>query len=349
MVEPITIMAGIAAAGTIAQLINSERGRRMARSERRRLEQLAQKLESPQFDTTELTVPELKLLEEYTPEVADLIYEVEPKLLEGQSQRAQLGKRAQETALSRLESIAGGQDELGDLAIIKAINDAVEASGRQREGLLANLARQGVSPSSSAYSQLQFQQQGASQKNMFDAALDAAIAERSRRDQAIGRSADLGGTILGSEMDLERYNTGLINRINERNTQARRQYLANRANAMNEAQRYNLAQRQKLYETNLMNQFEQKSKARDLRNKQAEADYRAQVQRISGAQSKQPLITEEIQGQNQAIQGMGNAALLYAMLNKQQQPTQPAQQEAPSLGYDGYPNYIEPTEEMPWG
>jgi len=63
MAAPVIAMVGIAAASTLVQFINSERGRRLAKEERKRLEKLINKLEAPQFDTQQLTPPELKVLE----------------------------------------------------------------------------------------------------------------------------------------------------------------------------------------------------------------------------------------------------------------------------------------------
>jgi len=326
--------------------INSERGRRLGQGRSvKRLEKLINKLEAPQFDTQQLTPPELKVLETYTPEVADLIYEADPELITADSERAIEGKQAQDAALSRFQAIARGDDPLGDVEIVKAINDAIEASGSQRNAILADMARQGISPSSSAYGQLQFQNAGQSQKNMFDASLNAAIAERQRRAQATGESANLGGKILGFETDLERMNDQIINQINQRNTQARRQYLTNRANTLNEAQRYNIGERQRISEANLNNIFRSQQAAQDLRNKQIQANYAADRDRLRMlvGNNRFPEITESTQGRNQAIQGLSNAAMIGAMLSAKQPQ---AQQEAPQFGGgSSEPQYMMPSNE----
>lgn len=346
MVAPVMAMVGIAAASSIAQFINSERGRRLALSERKRLEKLINKLEAPEFDTTELTPPELKDLEVYVPEVAEMVYEADPELITADSDRAIAGKAAQEAALSRFEAIASGQDPLGDLAVVKAINDAIESSGAQRDAILADMSRQGISPSSSAYRMLQFQQAGQSQKNMFNAALNAAVADRTRRDRAIGEGERIGSNMLRSEIDLERMNDQIINAINQRNTQARRQYLANRANALNQAQRENQAERQRIYETNASNRFAAQQRGQDLRNKQTQANYAAERDRLAMLTGNARFgdIAEETQGRNRAIQGISDAAMLGAILSAKQ-PT--ATQQAPQLDDEGFPNYITPTEELP--
>lgn len=346
MVAPIVALGAISAASTLAQFINSERGRALAREERARLENLISKLESPQFDTQMLTPPELKVLEVYTPEVAQLIYEEDPELVTADSARAMRGKAAQEATLSRLEAIASGQDPLGDAELVRAINRAVEESGSQRDAILADMARQGISPSSSAYGLMQSQVAGQSQKNMFDASLNAAIAERQRRQQAMGESANLGGRMLQSEIDLERMNDNIINAINQRNTQARRNYLTNRANTLNEAQLMNQKNRQRVYEANAMNVFNEQKRAQELRNKQVQADYNTQRDKLNAfvGNTRMPEITEETQGRNQAIQGLGNAAMIATLLASQNQAPTP---QTNSVDSQGYPNYIRPTEEIP--
>lgn len=342
MAAPVIAMVGIAAASTIAQFINSERGRALARDERKRLEKLINKLEAPQFDVTELTPPELKDLETYTPEVAEMVYEVAPELVTADSDRAIAGKAAQEAALSRFEAIASGQDPFGDLAVVKAINDAIESSGAQRDAILADMARQGVSPSSSAYGQLQFLQAGQSQKNMFDTALNAAIAERARRDRATSESERIGSDMLRSEIDLERMNDQIINQLNQRNTQARRQYLANRANTLNEAQLTNQRERQRIAEANALAKFQEQQRGQDLRNRQVEVNYRTEFDKLGlqTGNARFPEISERVQGQNQAIQGLSNAAMIGALLSAKQ----PTKQESPDFGGVGSsePQYMTP-------
>lgn len=350
MVAPIIAMTAIGAASTLAQVYNSERGRRMTASERRRLEKLIQKLESPQFDTNQLNPPELKILEQYTPEVAQLVYEDNPKLVSASSQRAIQGKAAQDAALAQLQSVAAGRDMLGDVGIIKAINDAIEASGSQRQAILADMARQGVSPSSSAYGLMQSQAASESQKNMFNAALNAALAERTRRESAASKSADLGRSILGFETELERMNTDAINAANRRNTAARRQYLTNRANTLNAAQQYNIKERQRISEENARNLYNAQLRAQDLRNKQIEAQYRTERDKLGlmTGNARFADIAETTQGRNQAIQGLSNAAIIGAMLAGKQSSQLPEQQ-VNQIDQQGYPSYITPTEEIPLG
>lgn len=312
-------MVAIAGASALIQYINSEEGRRLQKEERQRLETLIDKLQSPRFDTAMLSPPELRVLETYTPEVAEMVYEASPELTLGDSDRAQDGKAAEDSALNRFQEIVSGRDPNADVAVIKALNDAIEASGRNRDTVLRDMARQGINPSSSEYAQLQFGAANNSQKNMFDTSLNAALAGQARRDRALGDSANLGGKIAGYETDLERLNDSTVNQLNQRNTQARRQYLTNRANVFNQAQQKNIDQRQNIYETNANSLFEAQKRRQDASNKQTEANYRTETDKIQfkTGNSRMGDIASASQDRNQAIQGVSNAALMATLLASQ--------------------------------
>jgi len=329
------VLVGIAAAGALANYISSEKGRRMQTDERNRLEALIDKLQSPNFDTSMIEPPDLRILETYTPEIAPMVYENAPELVTADSQRAIQGKSAQDAALAQFQSMGRGEDPLSDMMIVKALNDAIENSGAQQDAILKNMARQGISPGSSAYGQLQFQTAGQSQKNMFDSALQAAIAGQQRRQQAIGQSAQLGGNILGFETDLEKLNDSTINDLNRRNTEARRGFLTNRANTLNSAQKFNQGERQRIYETTAMNTYGAQQRAQDLRNKQVAANYDTETNKLSfkTGHSRFGDIAGATQDRSNMIQGVTDAALLASVLagqssQKTHQSGQQAQQQS---------------------
>ena len=274
-------MVAAAAVGGIAQYLASADSRKLQAKERQRLEELIDKLESPDFDTSSISIPDIKLMETYVPEVASMVYEQAPELVSADSERALEGKAAQDAALAQFQNMARGDDPLSDLTMVKALEDAIEASGSQQDSIMRNMARQGISPGSSAYGQMQFQTAGQTQKNMFDAALQAAIAGQQRRQQAIGQSAQLGGNILGFETDLERMNDSTINELNRRNTEARRGFLTNRANTLNQAQRINQGESQRIAELNANNMYRERIRSQDLRNKQVSANNQTDTDRLS--------------------------------------------------------------------
>lgn len=319
--EPMTIaaisMVGIAGAGAIMNYLNSEEGRKIARSERAKLEALVNKLQAPQFDVSTLSPPELKVLETYTPQVADMVYETEPELVTV-SDRARMGQRAQDSALARLQSISQGTAPGANLEVIAALDRAMQMGGSQRDAILADMGRQGLTPSSSAYANLQYGAANQSQKNMFMTSLQAAIADRARRDQATTQSADLGGNINRFEVDLERLNDDIVNQVNRRNTEARRNYLANRAEEMNRAAMYNMDKRQKYNDQNLNNLYQAQVQGRDLRNKQVQANYdteRDKVGMLAGVSNSRVADGyATAQDRSNLISGLANAGMTGAMM-----------------------------------
>lgn len=317
--EPITIaaMVGMSAAGAIINYLNSEEARKIAKSERAKLEALVNKLQSPQFETSTLTPPELKVLETYTPQVAEMVYEVAPELVTV-SDRARMGQRAQDAALARLQSISQGTAPGANLEVIAALDNAMQRGGAQRDAILADMGRQGLTPSSSAYSNLQYGAANQSQKNMFMTSLQAAIADRARRDQATTQSADLGGNINRFEIDLERLNDDIVNQVNRRNTEARRNYLANRADEMNRASMYNMGMRQKYSDQNLNNLYQAQVQGRDLRNKQVQANYDTERDKLSAlagiSTNRVGDAYRNAQDTSNLISGLTNAGMTGAMM-----------------------------------
>lgn len=317
MALPIIAMGAIAAGGALLNYLNSERSRKLVSEQRNRVEELIGKLQSPQFDTSMLTPPELKILETFTPQFAEMVYEADPKLIQ-LSDRAQMGQKAQDAALARFQNIASGQSPDANLEVIAALDQAAQRSGSQRDAILADMARQGVSPSSSAYGTLQFGAAAQGQKNMFLASLQAALADRARRDEATSQSATLGGNVARFEMDLERLNNDIINQVNQRNTQARRQYLQDQARQKNEANMFNMERRQKYNDQNLNNIYQAQVAARDMKNKQIGADYETELAKLNARSGVSNARVNDIyaagQDRSNLISGLTNAGLTAAMM-----------------------------------
>jgi hypothetical protein len=319
--EPFTIavisMAAITAVSSIANYLNSSESNKIASQARNRLEGLIDKLQAPNFDVTTLAPPELKLLETYTPKFADLVYDVAPELVT-LSDRAKMGTGAQDAALTRFQQISQGNDPSGNLGVIAALDQASQQSGAQRDAVLNDMSRQGLTPSSSAYANLQYGAGSQSQKNMFMTALQAALADRSRRDSATSQSANLGGQIAGFEMNLEKLNDDIINQVNRRNTQARREYLQNRADTMNKANLYNIDRRQKYADQNLNNIYESQIRGQDLRNKQIAANYQNESDKLGMKAGVSNNRVQDIYGagrdRSNLISGLANAGMTGVMM-----------------------------------
>lgn len=325
--EPMTMAAigivGINAAGAIANWLNSEEGRKAGKRERDRLEAMINKLQSPTLDTGVLTPPELRILETYVPQVADLILEEAPELVTV-SARGEMGAAAQDQALQRFQQIAAGQDTQGQVDLVRALSAAAERSGSQRDAILADMSRQGVAPSSSAYAQLQYGLGNQTQRNMFMASLEAALADRNRRDRATGSAADLGGNIYGQEVSLEKYNDDIINSLNRRNTQARREWTQNRADLMNKASVWNMDRRQKYADTNLTNLYDAIKESRNLRNQESKLKSDFEMNKVNALAGVSNNRVQDIYAntadRSNLIKGLSDgattAAMIYGMGNR---------------------------------
>jgi hypothetical protein len=311
-----------------------------------------------------LSPPELRLLETYTPQVAEMVYEAAPELVT-LSDRARMGQGAQDAALARFQQIAAGTAPGANLEVIAALDEAMQRGGAQRDAVLADMGRQGLTPSSSAYANLQYGAANQAQKNMFMTSLQAALADRSRRDQATSQSAALGGQIAGFEMDLERLNDDIVNQVNRRNTQARREYLQNRANTMNQANMYNIDRRQKYSDQNLNNIYDAQIRAQGLRNKQIEADYNTELSKLGMKSGVSNNRVNDIyaagQDRSNMISGLSNAGMSAAMMYGMKGPTsKPQPTNYPEPNYNGQPPWRDadpyymnrsynPSQEVPYG
>lgn len=326
MAAPLIIggaLVAISAASAIAQYLNSEKGAKLREKERQRLEGMIQKLTAPDLDISSIPPEEMKVLETYMPQVAEMVYEAAPELVTG-TERGKKGALAQEAALAQFEQAARGLDRGENVYLIDALNRAAEQSMAERAGIVAEMQRRGVAPSSQQFAAMQQQQAGQSQKAMYNAALQAALAGQQRRDVARQQAAGLGGQILGFETELERLNDSIINEINRRNTQARRDYNTNRANVMNQAQLYNMEQAQKAANANVAARNAERLRAQDLYNRQQLLNYQTEADKLSmmAGQTRIPDIADRIGMQNQAMQGVSDAAMMAVLLGSKYTPTE---------------------------
>jgi len=318
MAAPLVIggaIVAISAASAIAQYLNSERGAKLREKERKRLEGMIQTLTAPDLDITSIPPEDLKLLEKYVPQVAEMVYEAAPELVTG-TERGKKGALAQEAALAQFEQAARGLDRGENVYLVDALNRAVEQSMADRASIIADMQRRGVAPSSQQFASMQQAQAGQSQKAMYQAALQAALQGQQRRDVARQQAAGLGGQILGYETELERMNDAIINEVNRRNTQARRDYNTNRANAMNQANMFNIERAQRVADANVAARNAERIRAQDLYNKQQLLNYQTEADKLSmmAGQSRIPDIADRIGMQNQAMQGVSDAAMMAALL-----------------------------------
>lgn len=301
----------------------------------------------PSYDFTAITPEQFKIIGKYTPEAAPLILEQKPELIK-ETGAAREGRDAELAALRKLRSISAADK---DPELMQAMDEAAQASQieaqSRSQSVLQDAARRGTLDAGTT---LAAQLQGSSDamESAAGASRDAAVAAHRNKLQALRDSATLGGKIRGDDLDLEARNTSIINDFNQRTSRNKQNWSNDRANMLNDAERYNLGEEQRIADTNtsMLNdaRYRERDRADDLKTrlhgmrvdergyqnsikdkyagwKRDERD-RADRLRQTGfdnkmniAAGKQGLGFKEIdmnyqtaQDRNAAIQGVGNAA-----------------------------------------
>jgi len=237
---------GGALGGGLASLISGSGGER----ERNKAPKLFEELIDPPFDMSDLTAPELRSAGQYNPEtyesVATEVQGVEdsPALRAAQLQAlGQLQQIGQE-GLPLSERLAAQEQQRGLAQTHKGLQEAalqgLAARGRLSGGMeLA--ARMAAGQQSSELAR----GQGADLAQM-------AVGNRLR---GIADSGQLAGQVRGQDQQQRLANSEMINRYNMALTGRQEGAAANAAQARNQAQLYNLGERQRIADTNVSNRY----------------------------------------------------------------------------------------------
>lgn len=305
------VIGGTLVAGAAAQYLNSEQARKASASERRRLEALIAKLQTPNFDTSALTPEEYQIAAVYAPEVAAYIEERAPELVTASSDAARAGREAEMRALDRYRNLS----ETGDDTESRFLrNEALRAAQVQNQGaqgaIQDSFARRGMAGSGMEMVAAQMAQQGAAQ-NAALGGEQAAMAAYNRRLSALRDAASLGGKIRGDEVDLEAMNTARINDYNQRFAANRNAYNQYAAGVQNDAQRFNVTNAQNVANLNTSQNNAYAQRYQDNRNHYAQQTFQNDLNKI-GVQTGQGQaaindIRQNAADRNAAISGAGGA------------------------------------------
>lgn len=189
---------------------------------------IIKKIPQPSFDMSDMTPEQYKLVGRYKPEVAPLVAEQRPDLVQD-SAAGQAGKQAQIDAMRRLGGISQ-EDSDPYLAeqLSKASRAAQSNAYSHRKGVEEAFQRRGALNNGLSMSA---QLSGGAQDMDRQAMEGQSAAAESYRNKlaALRGSADLGGQIRGADLDLSAKNTGIINDFNQRTSAARQQWETQRA------------------------------------------------------------------------------------------------------------------------
>jgi len=322
--DPVSIAllagAGVQLASGISQWFSSRAAQQASDEELQRMQELLEKVQSPDFDINTITPEEFKVVASYTPELVPIIEEKAPQMVKAYSAGAVKGRDAQRSVLDRLMSQSeSGTDPMYQLAQNMAARNAAGTAASNRASLTDQFARRGAMNSG-----LQFAGNmaavGDAQTAQALSGQQSAADQFARQQAAMGQAADLGGQMYSQDVDLEKINAGIINSFNQRAAEN-----AMRANEYNAGQRWNA----QLANQNLSQNVADKNVTarnvatydnRDYGNQMKQQQYDNEMNKI-GVQSGQSQAAQQSAYNNAALrnqgisaigQGIGGAASTYA-------------------------------------
>lgn len=298
MVEPVTILATMAATNVINGIYQSYQRQKAAGAAKRELEKIKAVFDAivpPEFDLDIEDPPEViaevaplveydfskftpqmyEVVGTYAPEIAPLVKEQAPQLIEDTAIGVE-GLEAQQGALRRLQQIAdGGIDPQFAQRMHEAERSAQGAAQSRQESILQDYARRGLLGSGGQLASDLSAAEGAMERGAA-MSQDAATQAYLNQLQALQGSAALGGQIRGQELDIADRNAAIANAYNQRTSAAYQKYYQDAANTRNEATLRNLREKQGVFDKNvaLENQVAIQERNRDdiLKEKMSQMD-----------------------------------------------------------------------------
>jgi hypothetical protein len=309
--DPATI-ALLAAGGaqlgsSLIQAYNSARARNASAAELRKIEDLINKVESPNFNPADIMPEDYEVVVNYAPEIAPLIAEVAPQALK-ESEAARAAQETRRRSLDQLmKVVSSGEDPIAAIERERGARRAAAEAASARATLDRDFARRGALNSGLQYAGALGAGDAAAARMALEGEQAVMNREQARRGASV-QAGTLGGQVYDDAMWLEKQNVDAINDFNRRIAERGQNYVNQRANLLNEAQRYNLGNRQRIAEGNV-----------DLANKRAAARQGAQQQMYENAMDKIGMrqgianqrrgdIIGAGQDRNQMIKGFGDMA-----------------------------------------
>lgn len=334
-------MAAAAAAGAIGgslisailQYASSEQARQMSVAERRKLEKMLRDVESPTFNTADITPEMFAIVSKFKPEVADFIAEQAPQLTRMDSADALAAREAQREALSRMRAQASGNDPLADAELADVLSKAAVANRGRTAAIREDFARRGQG---GGMAEMLAQLVGTQQANeqAADGARASFIEAQRRKLQAMRDSASLAGQIGDDEYRLERGNNDLINGYNQRFAARKQEWANNGANVRNDAQRVNLTNAQDVANRNTTTRNSFTVANRERENDLAQRGYDNEMGKVRTYAGITDMARSDALGaardRNSAISGANDGvqtAIAYSQRPAEQQSQAPAQQQ----------------------
>lgn len=296
----IAISAAVQGISAIAQYYQRAKAEKAAQSELNEIKKAYQAIVPPDFeydiedppeliaeaagtvdyDWSQITPEEYKVIGKYAPNLAPYVAEQSPQLVTD-SPTGRDALEAQVGALQRFQQIAeGGIDPQFAQRMREADQASQIAAQSRHESLLQDYQRRGLLGSGTQLAADIGAAEGAMQRGAQTSA-DAATQAYLNQLNALRQSADLGGQIRGTELDIADRNAAIANAFNQRTTRAYQDYLQRSADTINDAMLRNLGVEQGVADKNVAARNEAAVRERDYRDRAAESLRRQKIENIA--------------------------------------------------------------------
>lgn len=231
------------------------------------------RLRPPTPEEMEVQLNELVMQGQITPEEAQVISQ-DPSAFLNIEENPVVAK-AQMQALQKLQGIAdaGGLDAQGKARLMDVINEFETSARGANEAIMENAAQRGIGGSGLELANRLVGTQESAGRASRNAVDVAAEAERRALD-AIMESGRLSGDIRGQDYRVAADKAAAIDAINNFNTRNRQDVLNRNVDTRNEAQRLNLAERQRIADANTLMTNQNRLRNSDLKQTDFDNKYR---------------------------------------------------------------------------
>lgn len=232
----------------------------------------------PEYDPRDINWQQLLTTGELTPEIYEPVITGDVSTI----QEDPVTRDAQLRALLGMEQVSREGLPLQDRLLADEAQRAVAGEfSRANEGIIRNLAARGRAGGGTELA-ARLAASGAGAEMARGLGSDLAQQSVANRLMALREAERMGGSIRGQDVNTAALNSQMANRFNEWLSNLRTTAAMNAARARDEAQRYNLGQRQRLHEANVLGRFQTQRENQARRDDLADRLFRARVQKATG-------------------------------------------------------------------
>jgi hypothetical protein len=306
MVWPI-VAGGVAVVGGLIQLYNAERARGANAKTLKRIEEMINKIESPDFTPEMITPEDYEVVSTLAPQLAPYFEEAKPTIVQESADMLR-GRQAQLEALDQLRTRATREMDPAMQARLTQAGMAGQREAQSRqESLLQDAQRRGQLGGGALFA-AQLQAGESAMDRTAALAQDAAIEADKARLEAIMQGAQLGGNIYDQDRSTQRTNADIINSYNQRMAAGMNQNLGQNTDRMNTAMEWNARNAQDVANRSVgaRNQAQQQNVQNTMAGKKYnwDAEMSKLSQKTGVGYNQINMNTQNTADQNAAIQGI---------------------------------------------